>query len=182
MKSRRDAFRKLFFSSVAVSALPSTWVKPVLTSVILPAHAQTSSPTITLVSVGEFNAYGVELTFIEAQSVASDSALKFLITFDASIDQSEVGGPGVDLDRRINIEGAALLSSINGSSVFIGGNTDFSECSGAPLVYIPQGRNVIELEFSDLVDTNFTDFNFSIYDQFCGLRPLGRMRFELNFN
>ena len=46
---RRKLLQIIGISSVAVAAVPSKWSKPVIDAVVLPAHAQTSCTTDTVV-------------------------------------------------------------------------------------------------------------------------------------
>ena len=42
MNDKRDLLKKLAGVSAAVTMLPNSWVKPLISSVVLPAHSQTS--------------------------------------------------------------------------------------------------------------------------------------------
>jgi hypothetical protein len=48
LESRRRVLRKIMLSGGAIAGagfLPDRWMKPVVNSVVVPAHAQTSAPT-----------------------------------------------------------------------------------------------------------------------------------------
>ena len=65
-----------------VSAMPSTWVKPVINSVVLPAHAQTSDTGASLPSI---NAAGPALT-LSATSIDATSLFSLLDILTPVID------------------------------------------------------------------------------------------------
>ncbi len=44
MNNKRKALKKIFGCSAVASVLPIAWIKPVVNSVVLPAHANTSTP------------------------------------------------------------------------------------------------------------------------------------------
>ena len=50
--NRRIALKSFAFSGASLSLLPSSWTKPVVNSVLLPAHAQTSVIECPVLSVG----------------------------------------------------------------------------------------------------------------------------------
>jgi len=178
MKPRRDAI-KILLPGAAISLLPDRWTKPVFSGIVLPAHAQTSGAAIALTGSGSLTDAGGEVTFEEAQIVASNTALKFLITLDAKVDPSTVD-PDDDINKLINVETADLFSKESGNGIRIG-NTDVNECSDGPVTFIPVGRNTIEIEFSNLAKIQqYNGLRLSFYSRLCAPRFLGPMDFEIN--
>lgn len=45
---KRSTLKKMAGASVVTAVVPSSWLKPIVSSVVLPAHAQTSSQLISL--------------------------------------------------------------------------------------------------------------------------------------
>ena len=48
MDTKRSALKKMAGLGLVSAAVPNTWVKPMIESVFLPAHAQTSLNSLTL--------------------------------------------------------------------------------------------------------------------------------------
>lgn len=69
--SKRNLNKVLFFSTAALALAPKVWVKPVIDTVVMPAHAQTST-----VSPGSCNdAFTSNGTFVVPANVRSISVV-----------------------------------------------------------------------------------------------------------
>jgi hypothetical protein len=54
MNQKRKTLQKIVGIGAVATVVPSSWIKPVVSSVVLPAHAQTSSltPIVTVIVTG----------------------------------------------------------------------------------------------------------------------------------
>lgn len=112
-EARRTLLKKAAASSGVVAtaaALPNTWVKPVLNSVITPAHAQTSAPT-----VGVFSSTGLQAS-IPLTSEGPQYALLDLF-FPAAHANTNVGE---------SICGSGMIAPFNTFTLFIRVNANLS--------------------------------------------------------
>lgn len=177
MKQRRNVLKKILLSGATIPVLPNSWTKPIVDSVVLPTHAQTSTAEIEIVSDKFLNGFGVLVSFIDASVAGSHDNLIFRITLEAEIDQSIIG-PDRDVNEYLNIEFADLLS-LNGDAIRVG-NMDVNTCSDGPLTFIPTGTNIFEIEFKDLKAYQYKELVLSFYPGLCAPKFLGSMRFTLS--
>ncbi len=148
-QSRRKLLKSIAAGTgvvVAGKSLPETWTKPVLDSVILPTHAQTSlvccegvfcrldfipAPIGGVAQVSSDCTIVMEGTTIEAQTwsgsgtVAADGSFSFAVTFTPSGAQQQVTGT-VSSDCS-TIEGT--MGSIEFSDTVFEGATSIGDCA-----------------------------------------------------
>jgi len=77
MSQRRDAIKGIAVATIIFTTLPKQWTKPLLNTVVLPAHAQTSCSGFTTTSVNESLTLVVTDTTVSGPIVATRTANTF---------------------------------------------------------------------------------------------------------
>ena len=119
MINRRTTLRTLVGSGVLFSALPKHWSKPIIDSVIIPAHAQTSCSSISSTPFSE--SLSITITANEVQGpivVVRNGSDSFAGNSASNISQCTDGS---DLDVEITFSGVinSATSQISGDLVII---------------------------------------------------------------
>lgn len=120
MKDRRSALK---FTSLSVSGIllaPRDWTRPIVSSVILPAHAQTSAncSRFTTTQVNESISLNVSATQVSGQITVSRTGNNFSGT-ENSVLGSCVGGRQLNLEVRLSGVINAMNNSIEGELTII---------------------------------------------------------------
>ncbi len=136
MKSRRNLVKGLFGAGIVSSAMPSAWVKPLVKSVILPAHAQTST-----LAPGTF--------VFPGRSVSLCSFSNTRIRF--SIDDSDILAPQIDMSGSPLDLFISLYSGLAVPGAPEGGNSmSISITYPFATGYYGLGHYLTELEYMDV--------------------------------
>ena len=100
--SKRKHFKKLVLGAgtiaIGIKLFPETWTKPVINSVMLPVHAQTTDvpvPTDPPGPVGICSIVGPEEVKFNPESLTPDPAIDFTITNTGPIDLSNLTATAV---------------------------------------------------------------------------------------
>ena len=116
MKQRREAFKSLATIAVTTSVLPNQWLKPVINSIILPAHAQTSCSGFTTSDVNESLTLVVTDTTVSGPIMANRSLNTFNEVGERVIDScrdTQTLNVRVEFSGEINSTDSSITGTIN---------------------------------------------------------------------
>lgn len=124
MKDRRKALRYGLLGGTFAVVLPSKWAKPIVNSVILPAHAQTSACTVE--TINESITIQVSATQIEGPITLARNGNSFNGT-----ESRDVGACGTNQRLTVLVEFSGTINSNNNE---ITGELTIRQSCGTDLV------------------------------------------------
>lgn len=178
MNTKRSALKKMAGLGLVSAAVPSTWVKPMVESVFLPAHAETSLNSLTLSGNGRLEGFGITIEFITGSVRLAGNTIILNARFSGNITQSSADdgfSPTIDFSD---------IGDINGRSIRVGTSAIPPQICGdpnaTPLANISNGINNVEIRYPIESNSRYTTIRLDFYPIFCGLRFLGGITFDID--
>lgn len=126
MNYRRDALKGAIVATGTLAVLPKQWSRPIVNTVLLPAHAQTSCSGFTTTTVNESLTLTVTDSSVSGPIIATRSGNTFNQT-----ESTDVGGcrNGNTLNTRVDFSG-----TINSTNNSISGDINILQTCGGEFV------------------------------------------------
>jgi len=126
MNKRRDTLKGMAVATMTFISLPEQWSKPLINSVMLPVHAQTSCSGFTTTEINESLTLTVANTTVSGPIVATRTANTFSQT-----DTSSVGDCRDGNTLNVRVEFSGTIDSADNS---ISGNINILQTCGGEFV------------------------------------------------
>ncbi len=176
LTTRRRALLGLAGGVVGASQLPTTWTKPVVDSVILPAHAQTTvvpttpAPTTTLPIINFRGQFSVDVNFVGIDQPQEGLHATIL---DTVIPKAHAGFRISPADMCIEVNGTSFTATllVNNDILFTGSGT----VGGGPVTMTDvDGCTSVPTELSvNSASSGGADYTLSGFYSTSGMLPTG---------